>query len=218
MASYLGTTAKDCGISPYDAAVYLKEVGFKNISEDPNFEITEDMVLLIQYRFSTCPIVRPNAQRKLKGREILLGYEDVDKSFYDHFGLEPPCDKIPLFLKIGESSWQYYRGNRDPHPRRTAWKKIVHAYEYNDTVPAVIEGSTISGFNVYVFFKSAFLPDEEFCVPEGESKYDYIHKSIDVKIIGIDQTRMKVTVSNRQLYYESNAEDKMARRFLPDED
>lgn len=121
------------------------------------------------------------------------------EQFYDEHGeLEVALgDEVDVALDSIEDGYGVTRLSREKAKRKIAWTVLEKAHEANETVTGVITERVKGGFTVDIDKVRAFLPGSLVDVrPVRDTSY-LEGKSLQFKVIKIDQRRNNVVVSRR---------------------
>ena len=121
------------------------------------------------------------------------------EQFYDDNGeLEVSIgDEVDVALDVVEDGYGETRLSREKAKRLIAWKKLEAAHEADETVTGVIAERVKGGFTVDIDKVRAFLPGSLVDVrPVKDTSY-LEGKSLEFKVIKIDEKRSNVVVSRR---------------------
>ncbi len=132
--------------------------------------------------------------------------------FYDENGeLEVNIgDEVDVALDVVEDGYGETRLSREKAKRLVAWKKLEAAHEAGETVTGVISERVKGGFTVDIEKVRAFLPGSLVDVRPVKDPSYLEGKSLEFKVIKIDEKRSNVVVSRRAVVETENSADRDA--------
>jgi len=134
------------------------------------------------------------------------------EQFYDENGeLEVSIgDQVDVALDVVEDGYGETRLSREKAKRLMAWKKLEAAHEAGETVTGVIAERVKGGFTVDIDKVRAFLPGSLVDVrPVKDTSY-LEGKTLEFKVIKIDEKRSNVVVSRRAVVETESTADRDA--------
>ncbi len=92
--------------------------------------------------------------------------------------------------------------------RAKSWKKIEQAYEKQEKVSGIIKNTVKGGVVVEIFGVFAFCPNSQVADKPIKNMNEYLNKPMEFQIIKIDNVRMNVIASRRQLLEQEKNKNK----------
>ena len=92
--------------------------------------------------------------------------------------------------------------------RAKSWKKIEQAFEKQEKVSGIIKNTVKGGVVVEIFGVFAFCPNSQVADKPIKNMNEYMNKPIEFQIIKIDNVRMNVIASRRQLIEQEKNKNK----------
>ena len=92
--------------------------------------------------------------------------------------------------------------------RAKSWKKIEEAFEKQEKVSGIIKNTVKGGVVVEIFGVFAFCPNSQVADKPIKNINEYINKPMEFQIIKIDNVRMNVIASRRQLIEQEKNKNK----------
>jgi small subunit ribosomal protein S1 len=134
------------------------------------------------------------------------------EQFYDDNGeLEVSIgDEVDVALDVVEDGYGETRLSREKAKRLIAWKKLEAAHEADETVTGVIAERVKGGFTVDIDKVRAFLPGSLVDVRPVKDTTYLEGKSLEFKVIKIDEKRSNVVVSRRAVVEHESTADRDA--------
>ncbi|HSR63927.1 MAG TPA: 30S ribosomal protein S1, partial [Gammaproteobacteria bacterium] len=136
------------------------------------------------------------------------GFIPIEQFYDDQGELEVNVgDEVEVALDTVEDGYGETRLSREKAKRLKAWQNLEQAYEANETVTGVISERVKGGFTVDIQNVRAFLPGSLVDVRPVKDAGYLEGKSLEFKVIKIDQRRSNVVVSRRAVVeHETTAE------------
>src|SRR5690625_274713 len=119
-------------------------------------------------------------------------------------------DEVQVALEAVEDGWGETRLSREKAKRAEAWKELEKAYEADDEVKGQLTGKVKGGFTVDILNIRAFLPGSLVDVRPVRDVSHLEGKTLEFRVIKLDQRRNNVVVSRRAVLEEQNAEEREA--------
>lgn len=119
-------------------------------------------------------------------------------------------DQVDVALDAIEDSYGETRLSRERARRLEAWQHLQDACEAKETVQGVITGKVKGGFTVELNTVRAFLPGSLVDTRPLKDTTFLENKTLDFKVIKIDQKRNNVVVSRRAVIEEENSTEREA--------
>ena len=92
--------------------------------------------------------------------------------------------------------------------RAKSWKKIEQAFEKQEKVSGIIKNTVKGGVVVEIFGVFAFCPNSQVADKPIKNMNEYMNKPMEFQIIKIDNVRMNVIASRRQLIEQEKNKNK----------
>ncbi len=92
--------------------------------------------------------------------------------------------------------------------RAKSWKKIVEAFEKQEKVSGIIKNTVRGGVVVEIFGVFAFCPNSQVADKPIKNMNEYMNKPMEFQIIKIDNVRMNVIASRRQVLEQEKNKNK----------
>ena len=92
--------------------------------------------------------------------------------------------------------------------RAKSWKKIEEAFEKQEKVSGIIKNTVKGGVVVEIFGVFAFCPNSQVADKPIKNMNEYMNKPMEFQIIKIDNVRMNVIASRRQLIEQEKNKNK----------
>jgi small subunit ribosomal protein S1 len=92
--------------------------------------------------------------------------------------------------------------------RQKEWEKILHKYKEGDTVSGMVTRKIKGGLLVNIEGVNVFLPASQVDIRRPPDIGDYINRTIECKILKIDEARRNIVVSRRKLLEDQREEMK----------
>ena len=137
------------------------------------------------------------------------GVIPIEQFFDDSGELEVAIgDEVDVALDVIEDGYGETRLSREKAKRLMAWKNLEKAHEAEETVTGVIAERVKGGFSVEINKVRAFLPGSLVDVrPVKDTSY-LEGKTLEFKVIKIDQRRSNVVVSRRAVVENESSVDR----------
>lgn len=119
-------------------------------------------------------------------------------------------DEVQVALEAVEDGWGETRLSREKAKRAEAWKELEKAFEADEVVNGQLTGKVKGGFTVDIVNIRAFLPGSLVDVRPVRDVTHLEGKTLEFKVIKLDQRRNNVVVSRRAVLEEQNAEEREA--------
>ena len=132
--------------------------------------------------------------------------------FYDENGhVEVTVgDEVEVALDAVEDGFGETRLSREKAKRARTWTKLAESFEKGEVVEGIINGRVKGGFTVEIDLVRAFLPGSLVDVrPVRDTSY-LEGKSLEFKVIKLDQRRNNVVVSRRAVVVEEYSAEREA--------
>ena len=94
------------------------------------------------------------------------------------------------------------------------WKKLIEAFENNETVKASVKGSNTGGLVVKVMGINGFIPASQITTYFVKNFKQFEGQELDTKILSIDEKKKRVVLSSRVLLEEKL--DSVWETLVPD--
>lgn len=108
-------------------------------------------------------------------------------------------DEIECAVDAVENGWGETRLSREKAKRQQAWEDLYEAFEEKEIIKGTVTGRVKGGFTVNLGAIRAFLPGSLVDVKPVKDPEDIEGKTLDFKVIKIDQKRNNVVVSRRSV-------------------
>ena len=82
------------------------------------------------------------------------------------------------------------------------WKKLLEAYEQNETVQAEVTGENTGGLVVNVMGINGFIPASQITTYFVKNFKQFIGQTLDARIISIDEKKKRVVLSSKVIHEE----------------
>ena len=92
--------------------------------------------------------------------------------------------------------------------RAKSWKKIEEAFEKQEKVSGIIKNTVKGGVVVEIFGVFAFCPNSQVADKPIKNMNEYMNKPMEFQIIKIDNVRMNVIASRRQVIEQEKNKNK----------
>ena len=92
--------------------------------------------------------------------------------------------------------------------RAKSWKKIEQAFEKQEKVSGIIKNTVKGGVVLQIFGVFAFCPNSQVADKPIKNMNEYMNKPMEFQIIKIDNVRMNVIASRRQLIEQEKNKNK----------
>ena len=117
-------------------------------------------------------------------------------------------DSVEVALDTVEDGFGATKLSREKAKRAQAWTRLERAFEDSDTIIGFINGKVKGGFTVDIDDIRAFLPGSLVDVrPVRDTQY-LEGKTLEFKVIKLDQRRNNVVVSRRAVVEEENSAER----------
>ena len=134
----------------------------------------------------------------------------VDKNEIPHAELDALDEgkKIEVFLERTEDKFGNIVLSIEKARRAKSWKKIVEAFEKQEKVSGIIKNTVRGGVVVEIFGVFAFCPNSQVADKPIKNMNEYMNKPMEFQIIKIDNVRMNVIASRRQVLEQEKNKNK----------
>lgn len=142
--------------------------------------------------------------KSINKREVLVnvGFKSDASINYSEFRYNPDLaigDEVEVLVQsLEDKNGQISVSHRAARAAR-AWEQITEAFEKEEVVRGVITARVRGGMNVEIFGVDAFLPGSHLDVRPVKDFDAYVGKTIDVKIVKINNEYRNVIVSHKVL-------------------
>ncbi len=131
----------------------------------------------------------------------------VDLSEFEDPASVKPGQEVEVLLESIESENELIVLSKRKADRIRGWERIISSNKEGDTVSGVVTRSIKGGLLMDIGV-SAFLPASQVDIRRPGDIGEFIGKTIEAKILKIDQDRRNIVVSRRKLIEERRAEAK----------
>ena len=134
----------------------------------------------------------------------------VDKNEIPHAELDALDEgkQIEVFLERTEDKNGNIVLSIEKARRAKSWKKIEEAFEKQEKVSGIIKNTVKGGVVVEIFGVFAFCPNSQVADKPIKNMNEYINKPMEFQIIKIDNVRMNVIASRRQVIEQEKNKNK----------
>ena len=134
----------------------------------------------------------------------------VDKNEIPHAELDALDEgkQIEVFLERTEDRNGNIVLSIEKARRAKSWKKIEEAFEKQEKVSGIIKNTVKGGVVVEIFGVFAFCPNSQVADKPIKNMNEYINKPMEFQIIKIDNVRMNVIASRRQVIEQEKNKNK----------
>jgi small subunit ribosomal protein S1 len=119
-------------------------------------------------------------------------------------------DEVDVAVEKMEDGFGETVLSRERARRLETWIRLVHAHEKNETIQGYVSGKVKGGFTVELNDLKAFLPGSLIDVRPLRDTSHLEHKTLDFKVIKIDQKRNNIVVSRRAVLEEMGSGEREA--------
>ncbi|MEM1174888.1 MAG: 30S ribosomal protein S1 [Pseudomonadota bacterium] len=152
--------------------------------------INDDVVIVSAGLKSEAVIPIDQFRKDLKDGEIAIG------------------DEVEVALDAVEDGFGETRLSREKAIRARTWAELEKAFENGEVVEGIINGRVKGGFTVEIDNVRAFLPGSLVDVRPVRDPGYLEGKSLEFKVIKLDQRRNNVVVSRRAVVEQENSEER----------
>lgn len=139
------------------------------------------------------------------------GFIPVEQFFDDDGQLQVNIgDEVDVALDLVEDGFGETKLSRDKAKRLLAWQDLEKAHEDGEIVTGIIAERVKGGFTVNINKVKAFLPGSLVDVRPLKDIHHLENKSLEFKVIKIDQIRNNVVVSRRAVLGSETAAERTA--------
>ena len=149
--------------------------------------------------------VTVHAGLKSEGIIPVIQFADEDGSVSISVG-----DEVQVALETVEDGFGLTRLSREKAQRIETWSDLEKAHTSEDVVSGLITGKVKGGFTVDIRGVRAFLPGSLVDVRPTRDSVHLEGKSLEFKLIKLDQKRNNVVVSRRAVLESVNSEEREA--------
>jgi small subunit ribosomal protein S1 len=197
---------RDLGISDADADAKAKEA-MGGMTEDQIAKICEDSVK----NFTSDTIIKGRVLN-LVGDDVLvdIGYKSegaVPKSDFGFTNEVKSGEEIEVFLETIEDESGMIVLSKQKADKIRGWERIITNNKEGDVISGRVIRKIKGGLLVDVGVP-VFLPASQVDVRRVEDIGELLGKTVECKILKIDEKRMNIIVSRRKLLEEQRAEQK----------
>jgi small subunit ribosomal protein S1 len=136
---------------------------------------------------------------------INIGYKSegvVPRSEFRHMPEIQPGDKVEVYIESQEDKDGQLVLSHKKARTLKAWEKVNHAYAKDEIIQGYIKCRTKGGMIVDVFGIETFLPGSQIDVKPIRDYDAYVGKTMDFKVVKINQEFRNVVVSHKAIVEE----------------
>ena len=136
------------------------------------------------------------------------GLVDINEIPHAEFDSLDEGKQIEVFLERTEDRFGNIVLSIEKARRAKSWKKIEEAFEKQEKVSGIIKNTVKGGVVVEIFGVFAFCPNSQVADRPIKNMNEYINKPMEFQIIKIDNVRMNVIASRRQVIEQEKNKNK----------
>jgi len=119
-------------------------------------------------------------------------------------------DQVQVAMETVDDGWGETRLSREKARRAESWQMLEHAFSTGDVIKGILNGKVKGGFTVDINEIRAFLPGSLVDIRPLRETAHLEGRSLEFKVIKLDQRRNNVVVSRRAVLEEESSAEREA--------